>query len=528
LKEDNLNPPNLNEKDQDISEVLGFDTETVSFDLIDILLISNPILAHALPFLLEIGFKGKIIATRACLRFLRRSLIQYSEFCRSQVSDNSFKKLFGTRCSEEYLEKVFKNSIGLAYNEIYRVFGACEIVPLSSGFCLGSCNWLLKFGDLSIGYLSTSSTIESHCLSLKTTLLKDLDLLISPFMHQNSAKVSDSIIPMLCQNIFDTLFSNHNSQSVEQFQVAILPMFSNGHIFDILHCFAAQKNSLMHSFNFNATNFYFICPGISEALTSVHKLQDWIAENKIDLLISSVSSNSTSSHSAFLFQSMLENGKLKCFDSVSEISQFAHPAIIFTSHPILKLGPVVDILNMYQENAALFLLGDIFLTFSLYYSEKISTLFSHEIKENYKCVIFEKILDTSLDEESFNSLIKELAPKELVNCKPGEVTALKVFDNSTKCYLSSKELDQINGPLAFLSANITIQSNRFIIGVMFYLIALIFYQVNKNKYNCNNTISLGKFEVNSIIKALEKEGFSGLRPENTSSSDKYVIYTVVY
>jgi integrator complex subunit 9 len=42
------------------------------------------------------------------------------------------------------------------------VFGALTVTPVSSGYCLGSSNWLIASPFEKVAYVSGSSTLTTH------------------------------------------------------------------------------------------------------------------------------------------------------------------------------------------------------------------------------------------------------------------------------------------------------------------------------------------------------------------------------
>ena len=129
----------------------------------------------ALPFITESeGFRGKVYATEPSIllgRIYMEELIEYlgrtpryneAKKWKTVLSQlppplcdikdvNRWRRLYTKEKMEASLAKV--QMVG--FNEKTSIFGLVEISPVSSGYCLGSCNWLITTGYEKIVYLSS-------------------------------------------------------------------------------------------------------------------------------------------------------------------------------------------------------------------------------------------------------------------------------------------------------------------------------------------------------------------------------------
>lgn len=64
------------------------------------------------------------------------------------------------------------------YDEKLDILGAITISPVSSGFCLGSSNWVISSSQEKISYISGSSTLTTHPRPINQTALKNSDVVI--------------------------------------------------------------------------------------------------------------------------------------------------------------------------------------------------------------------------------------------------------------------------------------------------------------------------------------------------------------
>ena len=81
------------------------------------------------------------------------------------------------------------------------VFGALEVRPISSGYCLGSANWLLTTGLEKICYISGSSTLTTQAKPINQNALKNSDVIIMSGLTQAPHINPDAILGDLCLNV---------------------------------------------------------------------------------------------------------------------------------------------------------------------------------------------------------------------------------------------------------------------------------------------------------------------------------------
>lgn len=72
------------------------------------------------------------------------------------------------------------------------------MIPASSGFCLGSTNWVINSAHEKIVYLSGSSTLTTHPRPMYHHALKNADVLIMTDLTQVPVSNPDSVLGMLC------------------------------------------------------------------------------------------------------------------------------------------------------------------------------------------------------------------------------------------------------------------------------------------------------------------------------------------
>lgn len=109
----------------------------------------------------------------------------------------SWKHIFSTEAVQNSLARV---QIA-GYDEKLDIFGALQVTPVSSGFCLGSSNWVLSSGHEKIAYVSGSSTLTTHPRPINQTALKHADIVIMTGLTQAPHLNPDSMLGELCMNV---------------------------------------------------------------------------------------------------------------------------------------------------------------------------------------------------------------------------------------------------------------------------------------------------------------------------------------
>lgn len=194
----------------------------IDFSEIDVILISNYMNMLALPYITEkTNFKGVVYATEPTLqiaRFFLEELVEYIEVAPKpnqankwkefpelhnlnnlhlQLNPLKWKKLFDIDDVHKALSRV---QIA-GFDQKIDVFGALEVSPVSSGYCLGSANWVLSTGLEKISYISGSSTLTTQAKPINQNALKNSDVIIMSGLTQAPHINPDAILGDLCLNV---------------------------------------------------------------------------------------------------------------------------------------------------------------------------------------------------------------------------------------------------------------------------------------------------------------------------------------
>ena len=70
----------------------------------------------------------------------------------------TWKKIYSRQQIESCLSKITL----VGFSEQKDIFGLIKVSPVSSGYCIGSSNWVINSGFEKIAYVSGSSTLTTH------------------------------------------------------------------------------------------------------------------------------------------------------------------------------------------------------------------------------------------------------------------------------------------------------------------------------------------------------------------------------
>lgn len=217
----------------------------------------------ALPYITERkNFKGSIYATQPTVQ-LGRLVIEelldmlegmdrreafsnlkdkeiYANFINAPVTDpKQWTQLYSKAELEKCLDKirniyycetiVSRNFYFIFLEQIFVVGfklinGILRITACSSGYLIGSCNWIIQTEVDKIGYLAASSSRSSHTKEIDYKSLKDLDVMIMSSMSRWPENSPDSTVFSISETVIETLKVGGN---------VIFPIAPSGLIYDL-------------------------------------------------------------------------------------------------------------------------------------------------------------------------------------------------------------------------------------------------------------------------------------------------------
>ncbi|XP_078413563.1 integrator complex subunit 9 isoform X1 [Cetorhinus maximus] len=330
------------------------ETELLDLSTVDVILISNYHCMMALPYITEhTGFTGTVYSTEPTMqigRLLMEELVNFMERVPKPQSATYWKNremlrhlpaplkdavevLTWKRCYTMPEVNLALSKVQLVgYSQKIELFGAVQITPLSSGYCLGSSNWIIQSHYEKVAYVSGSSLLTTHPQPMEQTSLKNSDVLILTGLTQIPTANPDGMLGEFCSNLAVTVRSGGN---------VLVPCYPSGVIYDLLECLYQYIDSA----GLSTIPFYFISPVANSSLEFSQIFAEWLCHNK--------QSKVYLPEPPFPHAELILTNKLKHYPSIHGdfSNDFKQPCVVFTGHPSLRYGDVVHFLELWGKSS---------------------------------------------------------------------------------------------------------------------------------------------------------------------------------
>lgn len=382
--------------------------ELLDLSTIDVILISNYHCMMALPYITEhTGFTGTVYATEPTLqigRLLMEELVNFIERVPKAQSATCWKnkdiqRLLPAPLKDTAEVSTWKSCYTMqevnsalskvqlvGYSQKIELFGAVQITPLSSGYSLGSSNWIIQSHYEKVSYVSGSSLLTTHPQPMDQSSLKNSDVLILTGLTQIPTANPDGMLGEFCSNLAMTVRTGGN---------VLVPCYSSGVIYDLLECLY----QFIDSASLTTIPFYFISPVANSSLEFSQIFAEWLCHNK--------QSKVYLPEPPFPHAELIQTNKLKHYPSVHGdfSNDFKQPCVVFTGHPSLRFGDVVHFMELWGKSS---LNTIIFTEPDFSYLEALAPYQPLAMKCVY-CPI-----DTRLNFIQVSKLLKEVQPLHVV------------------------------------------------------------------------------------------------------------------
>ncbi|XP_075987393.1 integrator complex subunit 9 [Anticarsia gemmatalis] len=383
--------------------------KVVDFSQLDVILISNYTCMMALPFITEdTGFKGQVYATEPTLQIGRFYLEELAEWVSGAggaagaagaarrwkellhvlpaplalaLRPRSWRRLF----APAHIARALARVRVVGYDERVDLYGALDATAVSSGFCLGSANWVLRSAHEKVAYVSGSSTLTTHPRPINQAALRGADLLVLAALTQTPAHNPDHMLGDLCVHATVTLRAGGS---------VLCPVYPSGVLYDLLECLSAHLDGagLAH------VPLYVVSPVADSSLAYSNILAEWVSVGK--------QARVYLPEEPFPHAALVRGGRLKHARSLHDdaLSDFRQPCVVFAGHPSLRFGAAVHLVELWANNPAHAI---IFTEPDFPYADALAPFQPLSMKA-FHCPI-----DTSLNYSQANKLVRELRPREL-------------------------------------------------------------------------------------------------------------------
>ncbi|XP_072948099.1 integrator complex subunit 9 [Epargyreus clarus] len=387
--------------------------KVVDFSQLDVILISNYTCMLALPFITEdTGFKGQVYATEPTLQIGRFYLEELAEWLSAAGGaggaggaagaarrwkellhllppplalaqrPRAWRRLFSPAALARALARV--RVVG--YDERVDIYGALDATAVSSGFCLGSANWVLRSAHEKVAYVSGSSTLTTHPRPINQAALRGADLLVLAALTQTPAHNPDHMLGDLCVHVTVTLRAGGS---------VLCPVYPSGVLYDLLECLSAHLEGagLQH------VPLYVVSPVADSSLAYSNILAEWVSVGKQARVYLP---EEPFPHAALARAGRLRHARSLHDDAFS--ADFRQPCVVFCGHPSLRFGAAVHLVELWAGNPAHAI---IFTEPDFPHAEALAPFQPLSMKA-FHCPI-----DTSLNYAQATKLVRELRPREL-------------------------------------------------------------------------------------------------------------------
>lgn len=375
---------------------------------VDTILISSYHCMLALPFITEYSnFSGSIYATEPTIKIgkmIMEELVEYinrvpkrkraafwksvdmRKLLPSPLKEVAHLSSWRSCYSKQDIQSCISRIKPAAFSENLSLFGALKLTPLSSGYCLGSCNWVIKSEFEKISYISGSSLLTTHSLPISQEPLKNSDVVIFTGITQTPTHNPDSMLGEFCSTLAVTIKNGGN---------VLVPCYPSGVLYDLFECLAGYMDKM----GLGQTPFFFISPVAEMSLDYSQILSEWLCDSKM--------SKTYLAEPPFPHADLVRENWLKHFPSIHGefTNQFRTPCVVFAGHPSLRMGDAVHFMEIWGKNSNNTV---IFIEPDFPYLDALAPYQPLPMKAVY-CPI-----DTALTYQQANKIIRELEPRQLI------------------------------------------------------------------------------------------------------------------
>lgn len=530
--------------------------DLIDLSSVDIILISNYQNLLALPYITEYsGFHGNIYTTEPNHHIGRLFMLELvNNFSKSMSNSvavkwkkskklpkslqdcsriDSWKQYFNLSDVKNSLSKV--KVIG--YEEKFSIFGTVNAVAYSSGYALGSCNWVLESSHEKIVYMGGSSILTTHPEPLNTAGMRNADVLLFNGLAEMNGHNPDSMLSEFCTCLASTIKGNGN---------VLIPCYPSGLVYDLLECLL----TFLKQSGLNSIPIYFVSSVAKDSLAFSQIYAEWLHPNKKNKVFLP--------EPPFLHGELIEENRLKLFPSVHEGKwlNFKNPCIVFAGHPTLRCGDAVHFVELWGSSSANSI---IFVEPHINYIDALSPFQPLQMKSYYFPI------DTRSDCSTSAKIINELEPKLVIvptsytkppvllphrhdmvlklKCSMQCIKANTVLTVDLKKKFQRVQLNPIMTKsilpttikpgvfLSSLSGSLTNLNNEFVLAAAERQIPKArkrrFHDGPTTQTPIHRKILWGKPEISNVLQTLKNEGFTDAKVETTADGHMILFQDII-
>ncbi|UZO22445.1 uncharacterized protein OCT59_014808 [Rhizophagus irregularis] len=208
-----------------------------------------------------------------------------------------------------------------------------EVTAYSSGYCLGSANWMIDCGGEKISIVSSSSTVQNiHPLPFDETVLNNADVIILSDLRDKDGARFETILIEIGNCVANTLKNKGN---------VLFPCTMNGIIFDIIG-FLSQH---LRAVGLRGIPFYAVSPIAEESLKYSNICGEWMCTERQQKMYLP---DNPMHHQDMIEQSLLYYAS-RADSSLQE--KYQEPCVVFAGHPSLRRSAAINFIRKWGNNS---------------------------------------------------------------------------------------------------------------------------------------------------------------------------------
>nr|XP_002123221.1 integrator complex subunit 9 isoform X1 [Ciona intestinalis] len=530
------------------------ETDLLDISTIDVILVSNSNTMMALPYITEyFGFKGTVYATEPTIQIGRLLMEELVQFCHNSPKNKSgglwkkhkyYQQLPGYNAGCETSLATWRNCYSyddvqtavskihvVGYAELVSIFGALNVTAHSSGYSLGSCNWVIGTEFEKVVYISGSSSLVTHPQPLDQQPLQDSDVIIFTGLTHAPQHNPDNTLAEFFFCLAKTVKGGGN---------VLIPCLPTGLIYDLLECLLLY----MEKTNIINIPIYLISPSAKASLALSQIYAEWLHPNK--------QNKSYLPETPFPHDQLVSLGRLKVFSSIHDgLSHgFKKPCIVFAGHPSLRMGDAVHFVEMW---------GKCSLNSIIFVEPSYSHLDALAPFQPLTARAFHFPIDTRTTHQAASRMIDSLNPRQVV-VPPSYMTPPPEAPHHTELKLELKNKVEILNRNTVIKLNVKRSNEKVNLepdlaaslhptqmkpGVLAaplstmsternnkHLFKPIYKRVQttgggrKRKFYeevSHRPLIYGKLEINAFVDCLKQEGFAEAKVESSSTGKMIIL-----
>jgi integrator complex subunit 9 len=260
----------------------------IDISSVDAIVITNFYNILALPYITEYtGFKGKIYATEPTIQMGSLLMHELVNFHQSYINQQD-TSIWQTKDSFKVLDPVHRekllysshwrplytsHNIDIAISKVspvnflqeINIFDLVTVIPVSSGYCLGGANLVIKTHYDKIVYMAHTSGISRHPEPFDATLMKLPHTLILTQLQ------SPTVQPKSLENSF-VEFSGAIQHTLAMGGSVIVPVYSCGVILDLFE----YVDNFLGSASLRHATQYYVSPVSETVLAYADIVPEWL------------------------------------------------------------------------------------------------------------------------------------------------------------------------------------------------------------------------------------------------------------